>query len=311
MSNPFRWLAPLTVVSLVASPLWAGVAVIGASSGGSAVGGSNGGLYATDGSGNPVDAAPASGDEFTSISETDVTGAPPGGTGTHFTFGPDANFEQSESAAGAIVYFDDLPHGSGANVGGSGLALGGGPKGGPPMPASFSSAAGGRVGGGGGGGGGGGLLFTHGLPQGSLSSAASSGAGGGQSFLQGGGNASSGNASQGGDANHSVQIASFHLATDRFASGPGPVVAGNVLATDHVLASSPLGGETTGFFTSGTWGVVPKVSTALPSSVVMDHAAFSINGMAPAPGSLTVWGLLGLVLGGAGWRHRRRLLALA
>jgi len=266
------------------------VAVIGGPTGGPA-GGADG-LYATDGSGNPIEAAPTDPDQSASVSEADVTGAPVGGTGAHFTFGPDASFEQSEGAGGAILYFDDLPLGAGSNFTGTGAAFASGLRDGPPVTPPFSS--------GGGGGGSGGLLFTHGLPQGP-----SSNSWGGQSLMQGGGNTS-----QSGDANHSIQVASFQLAVDRLSSGPGSIVTGNSASPEHLSFTSPAGGNTTDFFTSGTWGVVHNLSTSLPSSVT-DQAAFSISGMAPTPGGLAIWGLLGLVFGGAGWRHRRRLLAIA
>jgi len=292
MAKTLRWLALLTVIGLTAAPVWAGVAVVGSPSGGFA-----GGLYATDGGGNPVDTAPAAPDELSSVSESDVTGAPPGGTGSHFTFGPDANFERGEGAGAAIHYFDDLPLKPISNLGNAGAALAAGPKGGLAATPQFSS-----------GGGGGGLLLTHVLPEGTSSIKTPSNAWGGQSFVQGGGNSSPNTA-----ANHSIQLASFQLAVDRLSSGPGPMVTVNSLAANSLtdrMISTPAGGETSGFFTSGTWGTVQNVSTALPSPAT-DHAAFSVSGMAPEPGSLVVWALLGLVFGGAGWRHRRRLLALA
>lgn len=284
-----RWLVPLTIVALAAAPVWAGVAVVGAPSGGFA-----GGLYATDGGGNPIDTASPAPDEFASISDADVTGAPLGGMGAHFTFGPDASFERNDGAA-AIQYFDDLPLKSVSSFGNSSDALGAGSKGSLPTATQFSS-----------GGAGGGLLITHVLPPAATSNMASSNAWQGQSFMQGGGNSSPNP-----EANHSIQLASLALA----ANGAGPMVASNSIAgnslSDRMVSTLASGGETTGFFTSGTWGVVQNVSTALPSPVVMDHAALTVSGMAPEPGSLAVWGLLGLVFGGAGWRHRRRLLALA
>lgn len=266
-------MVPSLALLAIAAPVQAGMAVFGFTS-----------IEQTSGN--------QSGEEITAITDIDVMGGNfIGGTITYqFTFGPDSNIEQSDGAGPLIAHLDGPPHDTAGAANGAWTVLNMGSKTEGIASSSYSSP--GQAGGG--------LFWTHGL-----SSGGGGGLLGGGSMNQGANNVSSPSHL----ANSAVQLASSNLAIDHTPSGVVSIVIGNSLIFERdVSGSSPLT-TPADLLVGGTGGGSPGFTP--PPMGRIDSLSLHVSGMAPEPGSLIVWGLIGLIVGGAGWRHRRRLLALA
>lgn len=274
MSNAFRWIPPILALLAVAAPAQAGMAVFGFTA------------IEQQAPGN------LPGEQMTAITDIDVMGGHfIGGTIAYqFTFGPDSNIEQSDGAGSLITHLDVPPHDSVGAANGAWTVLNMDSKtAGTPSSAYSSQVQGG-----------GGLFWTHGL---------SSGGGGG--LLGGGamGQGANNTSSQSHLTSFAAQLASSNLALDHIPSGVIPIVIGKSLILEREIPiSSPITAPAD-LLAGGTGGGSPDFTP--PSLGRIDSLSFHVSGMAPEPGSLIVWGLIGLVFGAAGWRHRRRLLALA
>lgn len=318
MCKTLRWMAPLALLCFTAATAQAGVSILSLVQPGTNTANGLNAFYATDASGNPVDViAPGDvlhtevnfttlnstsdnvggltpNDEFTAISAIDVTSATPiGNTGSYlFTFGPNANFENAFGTGAMIAFFDDTQHDYAANYGDAAAPVSSGPKDSDATAALFSQGAANGA-----------LFWVLGLPNGSSAPTV-----GWQAVMQGGDNLT--NVANTND--YVVPFANFNFALDRLMGGNVPAGIGDNVILNREPSNSSLFPFTgpADVLGSGNWNGVQDLNTPFQAAST-DLISFNSSGVVPEPGSLTVWGLIGLVLGGSSWRHRRRLLALA
>lgn len=317
MNKTLRWLAPLALLCFTATA-HAGVSILSLVQTGTNTGNGLNAFYATDANGNPVDVLQPGDvlhtevnfttfnqtsdnvggltpvDEFTAVSQMDVTSATPiGTTGSYlFTFGPNASFENTFGNGAMIAFFEDTNHDYAQNYGDTAAPLSSGPSDSDAVAALFSQGASN-----------GSLFWVLGLPTGATAPTV-----GWQAVMQGGNNLT--NVANTND--YVVQFANFNFALDRLMGGNVPAGIGDNIVLNREPSNSSLFPFTgpADVLGSGSWNGVQDINTPFQAEST-DQISFNSGGVVPEPGSLTVWGLIGLVFGGASWRHRRRLLALA